>query len=59
MAVDSTQRMLLSPRLKLKSSIPLHKAAFFSLPGRKITLPEKFLPKPDYLQFHLENIFQR
>jgi predicted restriction endonuclease len=59
MAVDGKCRVQLSPQLKLSTKIALHKAAFLDLNGRMITLPEKFLPLKDSLNYHLNTIFKR
>lgn len=55
-AVDSDYRLVLSPRLKIKSEVPLHKAAFLDLEGQKMNLPDKFIPHQSSLKYRFARL---
>jgi predicted restriction endonuclease len=55
-AVDPDYRLVLSPSLKVKTQAPLHKAAFLDLEGKKMNLPDKFMPYQTSLKYRLTRL---
>ena len=58
LAVDRDFRLLLSKQLKIKTLLPVHQAAFLDLEGKRIELPDRFLPMPTSLEHHRTRIFK-
>lgn len=56
--INQKYEILLSGDLQKKNKEDYHKKYFSPLTGSKISLPKKYYPKKDFLQFHLENIFK-
>lgn len=54
MSVDGKRCIAVSPRLKLKAEVSLHKTMFLDLRGREMILPEKFEPLRSSLEYHFE-----
>lgn len=57
-AINEKFEILLSNDLKKKSKEEYYLKCFSSLAGSKIILPNKYYPKKDFLQFHLDKIFK-
>lgn len=57
MSVTQTYEIAISPLLK-ESRANFTVTALTSFQDRMIRLPSRFSPKPEYLQWHIENIFQ-
>ena len=50
----------LSSELKQKKNIhPAFESYFIAYENKEIHLPDKFLPKPEFLDYHLKNIFRK
>jgi putative restriction endonuclease len=56
--INDKYQILLSGELKKKQKADYHKKYFASLDGAKIILPKKYYPNKEFLQFHLDQIFQ-
>jgi putative restriction endonuclease len=56
-AVSATYQVLISKRLKRLNPAPLHLVAFADLEGKRINLPERFLPSDHCLNQHRTAIF--
>jgi putative restriction endonuclease len=50
--------ILISERIKQNSSKTYYQQYFAHLENKKINLPPKYYPKKDFIQFHLDSIFQ-
>lgn len=57
-AVDSDNCLLVSKQLKIKTLARVHQAAFLELEGKRIKLPDRFLPMPSSLEHHRNSIFK-
>lgn len=57
MMLDDNYRILIAERL-LATGNEFLKAAFRGLQGQNIELPERFLPAPEFLQWHREHRFE-
>jgi putative restriction endonuclease len=55
--INEKFEVILSPLLKKKNEEAYYKKYFSSLQNTKITMPQKYYPKKEFLQFHLEEIF--
>lgn len=51
-------RIKVSKELKTSASEKFVASSLLSLEGERLTLPEKFLPEPRFLEYHAKNIFQ-
>lgn len=56
--INEKFKILLSADLKKKHKETYHSKYFALLTGTKITLPRKYIPKKEFLQFHLDEIFK-
>ena len=56
--VTTDYKVEVSDRLREEATDPFSKDNLHSIHGKKITLPEKFLPSRAFLSFHNHNIFQ-
>ncbi len=56
--INENFEILLSPTLRSKVKENYHVKYFASLIGTKITLPQKYYPKRDFLQYHLDTVFR-
>lgn len=54
---DTTLCLLVSPRLKTKDAVPLHRAAFLELEGKSMSLPIRFQPDRAALGHHRMTIY--
>ena len=57
--VDEKYEIVLSKELKKKKVCDFHKNAFCSFEGKKILLPERFLPDQAALEYHRQKIFSK
>jgi putative restriction endonuclease len=56
--IDTHYHVLLSPELKKKEGLIYFQTYFGQIDGKKIQLPQKYLPKKEFLEWHLEEIFK-
>ena len=56
--INENYEIILSDDIKKKHKLAYHSKYFASLTGSKINLPQKYLPKREFLQFHLDVIFR-
>jgi len=57
-AINKSFEIVLSSELKKKSKKEYYSKYFADLEGSKILLPKKYLPKKEFLDFHLDTIFK-
>ncbi len=57
--INEKFEILLSPVLKSKTTKEYHLKHFTPLDGLKIVLPKKYLPRREFLNFHLDEIFRK
>jgi hypothetical protein len=57
-AVDTEYRVRVSPVLRGQKGNALVRTWLLDLDGSRIRLPERFLPDPDFLAWHLETLFK-
>ena len=57
--INEKFEILLSSVLKKKNKELYHTKHFSSLVGSKIILPKKYYPKKEFLQFHMDKIFDK
>lgn len=57
MTIDEDHRVVLSEKLRVKTDSVVHRAAFSDMEGVAITLPKKFGPAQDALEWHRNNVF--
>lgn len=57
MSVDADSRLLISKRLKTANPAPVHRVGFLDLEGKRINLPERFLPDEKCLEYHRTGVF--
>lgn len=57
-SINEKYEILLSAELKKKNKEEYHSRYFAQLGGTKIMLPQKYYPKKEFLQFHLEKVFK-
>lgn len=55
--IDDDLKIVISDRVMKMKTSPLHDAGFVKLHGNQITLPEKFRPDDDSLEYHRSKIF--
>jgi putative restriction endonuclease len=51
--------VLFSEKLKNYSKKPYFENEFLKYEGQKINSPEKYLPKKEFLEYHLDTIFNK
>ncbi|MBO9564742.1 MAG: HNH endonuclease [Niastella sp.] len=56
--INENFEVIVSSSIKEKHSLEYHAKHFASLTGSKITLPQKYYPKREFLQFHMDTIFR-
>lgn len=56
--IDQDYSVVLSKELKDKAKKEYYPSFFSPVEGLKINLPERFLPKREFLQYHFETIFK-
>ncbi|MFK7032685.1 HNH endonuclease [Flavobacterium oreochromis] len=57
--INKNYQVILSTSLKKKQETPFYKNHFTSIENLKITEPVKYLPRKEFLEFHLDTIFQK
>jgi putative restriction endonuclease len=57
--INEKHEILLSPELKKKEPASYYMNNFGSLVKSKLLLPTKYLPKQEFLQYHLDTIFKK
>lgn len=57
--ITESYEIRLSSHLKKKTKQDYHTKFFSQLSGSKIILPKKYLPKKEFLQFHMDEIFEK
>jgi putative restriction endonuclease len=55
--IDSHYKIILSSELKKKEISNYYQNFFGSIDRREIHLPQKYLPRKDFLEYHLDSIF--
>lgn len=58
-AVDDSFRVLVSDKVRIKTSIRLHLVALLEIEGKRILLPKRFSPDPIALAYHRKEIFRQ
>lgn len=56
--ITENYQIILSKELKIKEAKEFYPMIFGNLQGHSLTLPQKYLPKKEFLQFHLDTIFR-
>lgn len=56
-AINEKFEILIASSLEKKNKEPYYKKYIQHVKGSKLTLPKKYLPKKEFLQFHLDEIF--
>jgi putative restriction endonuclease len=57
--INKKFEIILSPEIKKKSKETYYSKYFVELEGTKIKKPKKYLPKTEFLDFHLDTIFKK
>ncbi|OWP77092.1 HNH endonuclease [Flavobacterium oreochromis] len=57
--INKNYEVILSTSLKKKQETSFYKNHFASIENLKITEPVKYLPRKEFLEFHLDTIFQK
>ncbi len=57
--ITEKYEIILSNQLKTKENKEYYRITFGDLKGAKLQLPKKYLPKKEFLQFHMDNFFRR
>ena len=57
--IDSDYKMVISEKLSLMKKERYFKIYFSNFENKQINLPEKFLPKIEFLQYHIDEIFAK
>lgn len=57
--INSNYEILLSTTLKKKKETDFYKLHFSSVEHHKITEPVKYLPRKEFLEYHLDTIFEK
>jgi len=50
---------MLSDKLKVKRKAEYYSAFFSKIENQKITLPQKYQPKKEFIQYHLDEVFNK
>lgn len=58
MGIDSHYKVILSPELKKRTVNDYYQSYFRIIEGKDIHLPQKYLPKKEFLEWHLEEVFK-
>ncbi len=56
--INTNYEVLISTALSKKSQLPFFKRFFNDLIGLKLNLPEKYYPRKEFLQYHLDTIYK-
>ncbi|MPR34071.1 HNH endonuclease [Salmonirosea aquatica] len=57
--IDTDYRIIIANKLKKYSKEAYYQEQFGKLEGRSLYLPDKFLPRQSFLEFHLNEIFNK
>ncbi len=55
--VDEELRIVLSVKVKKNTTNQMHRVGFIDIEGNVINKPDRFMPAPDVLAYHRDNIF--
>ena len=58
-AINTNYEVILSTELKKKKDTPFFNSHFASIEKRKIIEPLSYLPRKEFLEYHLDSIFQK
>jgi putative restriction endonuclease len=58
-AVDQNYKILFSDRLKVKRETSYYRKYFAPVLGKTMILPKRYLPKQEFIQYHLDTIFNK
>lgn len=58
-AVNERYEILISSFLKGKRGSNYYERYFSHLTGRKLNLPQKYLPRREFLQYHIDEVFEK
>jgi putative restriction endonuclease len=56
---DPDMRTVLSKRIRENESKEYYNEYFAPIDGRKLFLPSQYIPEPSFLEWHMDNIFQK
>jgi len=56
-AIDSNYKVILSSEIKHRTTKSFYHDNFGKIDGKEIQLPQKYLPKKEFLEYHLDAIF--
>ncbi|MCK9640679.1 MAG: HNH endonuclease [Prolixibacteraceae bacterium] len=56
--ISEKYQIILSSELKTREKKAFYQSTFGNLNGLRLQLPQKYLPKKEFLQFHMDSIFQ-
>jgi putative restriction endonuclease len=57
--LNKSYEVIISPHLKKKTEQPYYKRYFAHIEKIKINLPQRYLPKQEFLEYHLDVIFEK
>ena len=57
--ITKKYEILLSSSLRKKQTSPYYAKYFASLVGSKIIMPKKYYPRKDFLEYHMDEVFER
>lgn len=57
--ISEKYQILVSSKIKSKENKEYYPNLFGKLEGAKLNLPQKYLPKKEFLQFHLDTVFKK
>ena len=57
--IDEQYKILLSKNIKKNKEAIYYDKYFAPLENQTLTLPQKYLPKKEFIQYHLDVIFQK
>jgi Predicted restriction endonuclease len=57
--INESYKILISSELKQRQDTDFYNKHFASIDGQRIELPKKFKPRKEFLQFHLDTIFEK
>lgn len=58
-AINEKYKILISDKLKSKKDTDYYGKYFSYLENSKLVMPQKYMPKKEFLQYHLDEIFER
>jgi len=57
-AINARYEVMISPKLQSHETASYYEQHFAPLKGAKLELPRKYLPKKEFLEFHLDSVFK-